>query len=122
VDKTSLGQGGKATKANYKEKVHLNADTTIELVKQNTGIPIKVQQVCRLSDNFFYFYKIKFKFPSFQANGVSIMDQLSRGIKVEGLTLPPGITLTRVDSQTADAIRAKKESIGRVCENFKKKH
>lgn len=45
---------------------------------------------------------------------VSIMDQLSRGVKVEGLTLPPGITLTRVDPNKADGIRANKESIDRV--------
>lgn len=42
------------------------------------------------------------------------MDQLNRGVQVEGLTLPPGITLTRVDPTTAEGIRAKKESISRV--------
>lgn len=42
------------------------------------------------------------------------MEQLNRGIKVEGLTLPPGITLTRVDPSMAEAVKAKKESIGRV--------
>lgn len=42
---------------------------------------------------------------------VSIMDQLNRGVKVEGLMLPPGITLTRVDPNT---VNAKKESINRV--------
>lgn len=42
------------------------------------------------------------------------MDQLNRGVKVEGLMLPPGITLTRVDPNTAEGLRAKKESIGRV--------
>lgn len=42
------------------------------------------------------------------------MDQLSRGVKVEGLTLPPGITLTRVDPNKADNLRANKESINRV--------
>lgn len=45
---------------------------------------------------------------------VSIMDQLNRGVEVEGLMLPPGITLTRVDPSTVDSLRAKKESIGRV--------
>lgn len=48
------------------------------------------------------------------AANVSIMDQLNRGVKVEGLMLPPGITLTRVDPSTAEGLRAKKESIGRV--------
>lgn len=42
------------------------------------------------------------------------MDQLSRGVNVEGLTLPPGITLTRVDPNKADNLRANKESINRV--------
>lgn len=47
------------------------------------------------------------------------MDQLSRGVKVEGLTLPPGITLTRVDPTTAEGIRAKKEAISRVSSSHK---
>lgn len=42
------------------------------------------------------------------------MDQLNRGVKVEGLTLPPGITLTRVDPNSAEGMRAKKEAISRV--------
>lgn len=45
---------------------------------------------------------------------VSIMDQLNRGVKVEGLMLPPGITLTRVDPTSAEGLRAKKEAISRV--------
>lgn len=48
------------------------------------------------------------------SQNVSIMEQLNRGVNVEGLTLPPGITLTRVDPNTAEGLRAKKESIGRV--------
>lgn len=42
------------------------------------------------------------------------MDQLNRGVQVEGLMLPPGITLTRVDPQSAEGMRAKKEAISRV--------
>lgn len=43
------------------------------------------------------------------------MDQLNRGVKVEGLMLPPGITLTRVDpNMVSSSVHAKKESIGRV--------
>lgn len=42
------------------------------------------------------------------------MDQLNRGVKVEGLMLPPGITLTRVDPNSAEGMRAKKEAISRV--------
>lgn len=42
------------------------------------------------------------------------MDQLNRGVKVEGLMLPPGITLTRVDPTSAEGLRAKKEAISRV--------
>ncbi|XP_055716056.1 uncharacterized protein LOC129809929 isoform X3 [Phlebotomus papatasi] len=72
-------------------KLHLNADTTIELVND-----------CQSPDKQ-------------QTNGISIMEQLNRGIKVEGLTLPPGITLTRVDPSMAEAVKAKKESIGRLC-------
>lgn len=56
-----------------------------------------------------------FIYVAFQASSnVSIMDQLNRGVKVEGLMLPPGITLTRVDPMLAEGLRAKKESISRV--------
>ncbi|XP_055678177.1 uncharacterized protein LOC129786938 isoform X2 [Lutzomyia longipalpis] len=72
-------------------KLHLNADTTIELVND-----------CKSPDKQ-------------KANNISIMEQLNRGIKVEGLTLPPGITLTRVDQSMAETVKAKKESIGRLC-------
>lgn len=47
-----------------------------------------------------------------QANSNSIMDQLNRGVRVEGLRLPPGITLTKVAS--SDAVGSKKESINQV--------
>lgn len=42
------------------------------------------------------------------------MDQLNRGVNVEKLKLPPGITLTRVDPATAESLRAKKETINKV--------
>lgn len=42
------------------------------------------------------------------------MEQLKRGVNVEGLKLPPGITLTRVDPSSAEAARVKKESIAKV--------
>ncbi|XP_055617273.1 uncharacterized protein LOC129762771 isoform X2 [Toxorhynchites rutilus septentrionalis] len=54
--------------------------------------------------------------PGDNSFGASIMDQLSRGIRVEGLQLPPGITLTRVDAAQAEAIKAKRESIKKICE------
>lgn len=60
-----------------------------------------------------YFKKTSIFYQKGAAN-VSIMDQLNRGVKVEGLMLPPGITLTRVDPSTAESLRAKKESIGMV--------
>lgn len=47
----------------------------------------------------------------------SIMDQLSRGIRVEGLRLPPGITLTKVPP--SDILNSKRESINRVSKIFK---
>ncbi|KAJ6638598.1 Protein FAM193A [Pseudolycoriella hygida] len=76
---------------NAMHKLRLNEDTTIELVEDNhvTG--------CN----------------SVNSN-VSIMDQLNRGIKVEGLMLPPGITLTRVNPATVEANRARMESIARI--------
>lgn len=49
------------------------------------------------------------------------MDQLNRGVKVEGLMLPPGITLTRVDPSSAEGMRAKKEAIYRVSNQLLKK-
>lgn len=42
----------------------------------------------------------------------SIMDQLNRGVRVEGLRLPPGITLTKV--APSDSLGMKRESINRV--------
>lgn len=42
----------------------------------------------------------------------SIMDQLNRGVRVEGLRLPPGITLTKVAA--SEAIAVNRESINRV--------
>lgn len=49
-----------------------------------------------------------------KSNGISIMEQLSRGVRVEGLKLPPGITLTRVDPAKCETIKAKKESISKI--------
>lgn len=41
----------------------------------------------------------------------SIMDQLNRGVQVEHLALPPGITLTKVDPAKSEQLRQKSESI-----------
>ena len=75
------------------QRLNLNDDTTIELVKENRGNRQPANQV-----------------PA----SVSIMDQLNNGVQLEGLQLPPGITLTRVDPIQAQQVRAKKESIDRV--------
>ena len=48
-------------------------------------------------------------------NSSSIMDQLNRGVRVEGLRLPPGITLTKV--APGESIAGKRESINRVSFN-----
>ncbi|XP_037911819.1 uncharacterized protein LOC119651981 isoform X2 [Hermetia illucens] len=50
---------------------------------------------------------------------VSIMDQINKGIQVENLTLPPGITLTKVDPVEAGRIKAKRESIERLSRQMK---
>uniref|UniRef100_A0A182SJH8 Uncharacterized protein n=1 Tax=Anopheles maculatus TaxID=74869 RepID=A0A182SJH8_9DIPT len=44
----------------------------------------------------------------------SLMEQLRRGIRAEGLDLPPGITLTRLDAIQAEALRLKRESIRKL--------
>ncbi|XP_052903080.1 uncharacterized protein LOC128310473 [Anopheles moucheti] len=44
----------------------------------------------------------------------SLMEQLKRGIRAEGLDLPPGITLTRLDAIQAEALRLKRESIRKL--------
>ncbi|XP_017039941.1 uncharacterized protein LOC108087192 isoform X2 [Drosophila ficusphila] len=46
-----------------------------------------------------------------QSPNCSIMDQLSRGVQVEHLSLPPGITLTKVDPAKSEQLRQKSESI-----------
>lgn len=102
-------------------RLHLNSDTTIELVKDTKqyGNQVWLNKKTLLPMIFFlmrvYMYLMKyFYFYEKGAVNVSIMDQLNRGVKVEGLMLPPGITLTRVDPSTAESLRAKKESIGMV--------
>lgn len=49
-----------------------------------------------------------------QMNSNSIMEQLNRGIRVEGLRLPPGITLTKVPHSEAHSVGVKRDSINRV--------
>uniref|UniRef100_A0A182K0C5 Uncharacterized protein n=1 Tax=Anopheles christyi TaxID=43041 RepID=A0A182K0C5_9DIPT len=49
----------------------------------------------------------------------SLMDQLRRGIRAEGLDLPPGITLTRLDAIQSEALRLKRESIRKISEPMK---
>lgn len=80
------------------QRLQLNPDTTIELVNEQ-------HNSCDPS-----------------ARGGSMMDQLSRGVKVEGLTLPPGITLTRVDPSTMEGARAKRESIERISHPAPQQH
>jgi len=46
-----------------------------------------------------------------QSPNCSIMDQLNRGVQVEHLSLPPGITLTKVDPAKSEQLRQKSESI-----------
>lgn len=93
---SNASQSMAQTLKNSMQKLSLNDDTTIELVREQ-------QRTAAVGT-------VGPPNPS-----VSIIDQLSRGIQMEGLTLPPGITLTRVDPAQAEQIRAKKESIGRVC-------
>lgn len=87
------------TLKNSMQRLSINDDTTIELVREQQRAAAVGASVPLNSS-------------------VSIIDQLSRGIQMEGLTLPPGITLTRVDPVQAEQIRAKKESIGRVSYRF----
>ncbi|XP_013114146.2 uncharacterized protein LOC106091967 isoform X1 [Stomoxys calcitrans] len=47
-------------------------------------------------------------------NNISIMDQLNRGVQVENLSLPPGITLTKVDPIKSEQLRQKSESIKKL--------
>lgn len=49
-----------------------------------------------------------------QQPNCSIMDQLNRGVQVEHLSLPPGITLTKVDPAKSEQLRQKSESIRKL--------
>lgn len=71
-------------------KLHMNADTAMLYGRDNSSTSIQ------------------------GGYNVSIMDQLNRGVNVERLTLPPGITLTRVDAATAEGLRAKKQTIDKL--------
>lgn len=96
------------------QRMRLDSDTTNEASK--TQSPNKVSSLMNLIPNphfkWMCFLLICFFFQS--SPNISIMDQLNRGVKVEGLMLPPGITLTRVDPNSAEGMRAKKEAISRV--------
>ncbi|XP_058813321.1 uncharacterized protein LOC131677496 [Topomyia yanbarensis] len=95
-----------------RSKVNIGADTTLELLNGSSS-PSVLPRNGTLP-------KIPNTFPPGDTSfGASIMDQLSRGIRVEGLQLPPGITLTRVDAAQAEAIKAKRESIKKICEPMK---
>lgn len=76
-------------------------ESNLSAIASKTGMPPKIPNTFPPGDTSF---------------GASIMDQLSRGIRVEGLQLPPGITLTRVDAAQAEVIKAKRESIKKICE------
>ncbi len=49
---------------------------------------------------------------------MSITDQLNKGIRVEGLRLPPGITLTKIDQTAMEALREKQNSINNITLNM----
>lgn len=93
------------------QRMRLDSDTTNEASK--TQSPNKVSSLTNLID--ILNGCVSYSFAFFQSSpNISIMDQLNRGVKVEGLMLPPGITLTRVDPNSAEGMRAKKEAISRV--------
>lgn len=98
------------------QRMRLDSDTTNEASK--TQSPNKVSSSLNLIHilNGCVSYSFAFFFQS--SPNISIMDQLNRGVKVEGLMLPPGITLTRVDPNSAEGMRAKKEAISRVSVKF----
>lgn len=94
------------------QRMRLDSDTTAEPVKSQS--PNKVSCNIQLTTNGLLTWCKSFQ----SSSNISIMDQLNRGVKVEGLMLPPGITLTRVDPNSAEGMRAKKEAISRVSSKF----
>lgn len=73
----------------------------------------KPKQKIVAQDNVFKLSDLGKKTPAAaQLNSNSIMDQLNRGVRVEGLRLPPGITLTKV--APSDSLGLKRESMNRV--------
>ncbi|XP_055588217.1 uncharacterized protein LOC129740536 [Uranotaenia lowii] len=110
--KTAKSSSSNNSDRQPRSRATTSADTTLELINEskqtkNTstfGTPSKIPNTFPPGDTSF---------------GASIMDQLSRGIRVEGLQLPPGITLTRVDPAQAEVIKAKRESIKKICEPMK---
>lgn len=108
VDKTVKNADRLAKSSNdRRSKVNISADTTLELINESTTNSKSSTTPSKIPNTFP---------PGDTSFGASIMDQLSRGIRVEGLQLPPGITLTRVDAVQAEAIKAKRESIKKICE------
>lgn len=98
------------------QRMRLNSDSTIEAAKSQSPNKVNITEPhFNCSDNATAEHRFHYICNPFQGSpNVSIMDQLNRGVKVEGLMLPPGITLTRVDPTSAEGMRAKKESISRV--------
>lgn len=95
------------------QRMRLNSDSTTEAAKSQS--PNKVVVVKSYKNSIQIVHLIRISIYLIQGSpNVSIMDQLNRGVKVEGLMLPPGITLTRVDPTSAEGLRAKKEAISRV--------
>lgn len=95
---------------NAMQRLSINDDTTIELVREHAhqARMLQEQQQKQLLEH---------QMKQEMVDGtVSIIDQLKRGVMMEGLQLPPGITLTRVDPEHAEQIRAKRESIQSVCQ------
>ncbi|XP_037952031.1 putative uncharacterized protein DDB_G0282133 [Teleopsis dalmanni] len=87
--------------------------TEIEEQKQDQFNDINLtERLCNLQiDNNYFYNSTKNKV---SLTNVSIMDQLNQGVQVEDLSLPPGITLTKVDPIKSEELRQKSESINNI--------
>jgi len=54
---------------------------------------------------------------NYKSESPSIMEQLKQGVNVENLKLPPGISLTKVDPGTSQALRVKQNSIQKLSQS-----
>lgn len=114
VTSATSSNNSKDSKQSKKQNKNINSNKTNEATKPIVqSFPLHPQYQPTIYKPTDYVKKPTISAQPSHQNSNSIMDQLNRGIRVEGLKLPPGITLTKVNSSN-ETISYKRDSINRV--------